>query len=314
MKKLFSLILVLCMVMTACSAFADTTAGGSLSDLFGGLMSGTGSAGSGGLSDLFGGLMGGTGGGIGGGSLSDMFGGLVDSLGSGDAGGLGGLSGLFDGLMGGSVSGEDMNGLLSSLFGGMTMETVDSTAVDSTAADSTAADSTAADSTAADSAAADSTAAGETATVSQAEADQAAAELAALVSMFKETKDLTYSKPESADAFYGTWVMKSIVLAGYEMDLAAMEQEGKEEMPAMILKLSEEVYDLFEAGAEPAPKAVTASELKDGELTISYYSEGKLTKETFRMTEAGELCLIQTAEEGGSESAPTYILFTKAAA
>ena len=132
--------------------------------------------------------------------------------------------------------------------------------------------------------------------------------------MFKETKDLTYSKPESADAFYGTWVMKSIVLAGYEMDLAAMEQEGKEEMPAMILKLSEEVYDLFEAGAEPAPKAVTASELKDGELTISYYSEGKLTKETFRMTEAGELCLIQTAEEGGSESAPTYILFTKAAA
>ena len=308
MKKLFSLILVLCMVMTACSAFADTTAGGSLSDLFGGLMSGTGSAG-GGLSDLFGGLMGGTGGGIGGGSLSDMFGGLVDSLGSGDAGGLGGLSGLFDGLMGGSVSGEDMNGLLSSLFGGMTMETVDSTAVDSTATDSTAADSTAADS-----AAADSTAAGETATVSQAEADQAAAELAALVSMFKETKDLTYSKPESADAFYGTWVMKSIVLAGYEMDLAAMEQEGKEEMPAMILKLSEEVYDLFEAGAEPAPKAVTASELKDGELTISYYSEGKLTKETFRMTEAGELCLIQTAEEGGSESAPTYILFTKAAA
>ena len=308
MKKLFSLILVLCMAMTACSAFADTTAGGSLSDLFGGLMSGTGSAG-GGLSDLFGGLMGGTGGGIGGGSLSDMFGGLVDSLGSGDAGGLGGLSGLFDGLMGGSVSGEDMNGLLSSLFGGMTMETVDSTAVDSTATDSTAADSTAADS-----AAADSTAAGETATVSQAEADQAAAELAALVSMFKETKDLTYSKPESADAFYGTWVMKSIVLAGYEMDLAAMEQEGKEEMPAMILKLSEEVYDLFEAGAEPAPKAVTASELKDGELTISYYSEGKLTKETFRMTEAGELCLIQTAEEGGSESAPTYILFTKAAA
>ena len=308
MKKLFSLILVLCMVMTACSAFADTTAGGSLSDLFGGLMSGTGSAG-GGLSDLFGGLMGGTGGGIGGGSLSDMFGGLVDSLGSGDAGGLGGLSGLFDGLMGGSVSGEDMNGLLSSLFGGMTMETVDSTAVDSTAADSTAADSTAADS-----AAADSTAAGETATVSQAEADQAAAELAALVSMFKETKDLTYSKPESADAFYGTWVMKSIVLAGYEMDLAAMEQEGKEEMPAMILKLSEEVYDLFEAGAEPAPKAVTASELKDGELTISYYSEGKLTKETFRLTEAGELCLIQTAEEGGSEAAPTYILFTKAAA
>ena len=313
MKKLFSLILVLCMVMTVCSAFADTTAGGSLSDLFGGLMSGTGSAG-GGLSDLFGGLMGGTDGGIGGGSLSDMFGGLVDSLGSGDAGGLGGLSGLFDGLMGGSVSGEDMNGLLSSLFGGMTMETVDSTAVDSTAADSTAADSTATDSTAADSAAADSTAAGETATVSQAEADQAAAELAALVSMFKETKDLTYSKPESADAFYGTWVMKSIVLAGYEMDLAAMEQEGKEEMPAMILKLSEEVYDLFEAGAEPAPKAVTASELKDGELTISYYSEGKLTKETFRMTEAGELCLIQTAEEGGSESAPTYILFTKAAA
>ena len=308
MKKLFSLILVLCMAMTACSAFADTTAGGSLSDLFGGLMSGTGSAG-GGLSDLFGGLMGGTGGGIGGGSLSDMFGGLVDSLGSGDAGGLGGLSGLFDGLMGGSVSGEDMNGLLSSLFGGMTMETVDSTATDSTATDSTAADSTAADS-----AAADSTAAGETATVSQAEADQAAAELAALVSMFKETKDLTYSKPESADAFYGTWVMKSIVLAGYEMDLAAMEQEGKEEMPAMILKLSEEVYDLFEAGAEPAPKAVTASELKDGELTISYYSEGKLTKETFRMTEAGELCLIQTAEEGGSESAPTYILFTKAAA
>ena len=308
MKKLFSLILVLCMVMTACSAFADTTAGGSLSDLFGGLMSGTGSAG-GGLSDLFGGLMGGTGGGIGGGSLSDMFGGLVGSLGSGDAGGLGGLSGLFDGLMGGSVSGEDMNGLLSSLFGGMTMETVDSTAVDSTATDSTAADSTAADS-----AAADSTAAGETATVSQAEADQAAAELAALVSMFKETKDLTYSKPESADAFYGTWVMKSIVLAGYEMDLAAMEQEGKEEMPAMILKLSEEVYDLFEAGAEPAPKAVTASELKDGELTISYYSEGKLTKETFRLTEAGELCLIQTAEEGGSESAPTYILFTKAAA
>ena len=308
MKKLFSLILVLCMVMTACSAFADTTADGSLSDLFGGLMSGTGSAG-GGLSDLFGGLMGGTGGGIGGGSLSDMFGGLVDSLGSGDAGGLGGLSGLFDGLMGGSVSGEDMNGLLSSLFGGMTMETVDSTAVDSTATDSTATDSTAADS-----AAADSTAAGETATVSQAEADQAAAELAALVSMFKETKDLTYSKPESADAFYGTWVMKSIVLAGYEMDLAAMEQEGKEEMPAMILKLSEEVYDLFEAGAEPAPKAVTASELKDGELTISYYSEGKLTKETFRMTEAGELCLIQTAEEGGSESAPTYILFTKAAA
>jgi hypothetical protein len=98
------------------------------------------------------------------------------------------------------------------------------------------------------------------------------------------------------------------------MDLAAMEQEGKEEMPAMILKLSEEVYDLFEAGAEPAPKAVTASELKDGELTISYYSEGKLTKETFRMTEAGELCLIQTAEEGGSEAAPTYILFTKAAA
>ena len=246
-KPLFSLILVLCMVMTACSAFADTTAGGSLSDLFGGLMSGTGSAG-GGLSDLFGGLMGGTGGGIGGGSLSDMFGGLVGSLGSGDAGGLGGLSGLFDGLMGGSVSGEDMNGLLSSLFGGMTMETVDSTAVDSTATDSTAADSTAADS-----AAADSTAAGETATVSQAEADQAAAELAALVSMFKETKDLTYSKPESADAFYGTWVMKSIVLAGYEMDLAAMEQEGKEEMPAMILKLSEEVYDLFEAGAEPAP-------------------------------------------------------------
>ena len=308
MKKLFSLILVLCMVMTACSAFADTTADGSLSDLFGGLMSGTGSAG-GGLSDLFGGLMGGTGGGIGGGSLSDMFGGLVDSLGSGDAGGLGGLSGLFDGLMGGSVSGEDMNGLLSSLFGGMTMETVDSTAVDSTATDSTAADSTAADS-----AAADSTAAGETATVSQAEADQAAAELAALVSMFKETKDLTYSKPESADAFYGTWVMKSIVLAGYEMDLAAMEQEGKEEMPAMILKLSEEVYDLFEAGAEPAPKAITASELKDGELTISYYSEGKLTKETFRMTEAGELCLIQTAEEGGSEAAPTYILFTKAAA
>ena len=310
MKKLFSLILVLCMVMTACSAFADTTAGGSLSDLFGGLMSGAGgSAGSGSLSGLFGGLMGGTGGGIGGGSLSDMFGGLVDSLGSGDAGGLGGLSGLFDGLMGGSVSGEDMNGLLSSLFGGMTMETVDSTAVDSTATDSTAADSTAADS-----AAADSTAAGETATVSQAEADQAAAELAALVSMFKETKDLTYSKPESADAFYGTWVMKSIVLAGYEMDLAAMEQEGKEEMPAMILKLSEEVYDLFEAGAEPAPKAVTASELKDGELTISYYSEGKLTKEPFRMTEAGELCLIQTAEEGGSESAPTYILFTKAAA
>lgn len=307
MKKLFSLILVLCMVMTACSAFADTTAGGSLSDLFGGLMSGTGSAG-GGLSDLFGGLMGGTGGGIGGGSLSDMFGGLVGSLGSGDAGGLGGLSGLFDGLMGGSVSGEDMNGLLSSLFGGMTMETVDSTAVDSTATDSTATDSTAADS-----AAADSTAAGETATVSQAEADQAAAELAALVSMFKETKDLTYSKPESADAFYGTWVMKSIVLAGYEMDLAAMEQEGKEEMPAMILKLSEEVYDLFEAGAEPAPKAVTASELKDGELTISYYSEGKLTKETFRLTEAGELCLIQTAEEGGSEAAPTYILFTKAA-
>lgn len=308
MKKLFSLILVLCMVMTACSAFADTTAGGSLSDLFGGLMSGTGSAGGGSLSDLFGGLMGGTGGGIGGGSLSDMFGGLVGSLGSGDAGGLGGLSGLFDGLMGGSVSGEDMNGLLSSLFGGMTMETVDSTAVDSTATDSTATDSTAADS-----AAADSTAAGETATVSQAEADQAAAELAALVSMFKETKDLTYSKPESADAFYGTWVMKSIVLAGYEMDLAAMEQEGKEEMPAMILKLSEEVYDLFEAGAEPAPKAVTASELKDGELTISYYSEGKLTKETFRLTEAGELCLIQTAEEGGSEAAPTYILFTKAA-
>lgn len=313
MKKLFSLILVLCMVMTACSAFADTTAGGSLSDLFGGLMSGTGSASGGSLSDLFGGLMGGTGGGIGGGSLSDMFGGLVGSLGSGDAGGLGGLSGLFDGLMGGSVSGEDMNGLLSSLFGGMTMETVDSTAVDSTATDSTATDSTAADSTAADSAAADSTAAGETATVSQAEADQAAAELAALVSMFKETKDLTYSKPESADAFYGTWVMKSIVLAGYEMDLAAMEQEGKEEMPAMILKLSEEVYDLFEAGAEPAPKAVTASELKDGELTISYYSEGKLTKETFRLTEAGELCLIQTAEEGGSEAAPTYILFTKAA-
>ena len=308
MKKLFSLILVLCMVMTACSAFADTTAGGSLSDLFGGLMSGTGSVGGGSLSDLFGGLMGGTGGGIGGGSLSDMFGGLVGSLGSGDAGGLGGLSGLFDGLMGGSVSGEDMNGLLSSLFGGMTMETVDSTAVDSTATDSTATDSTAADS-----AAADSTAAGETATVSQAEADQAAAELAALVSMFKETKDLTYSKPESADAFYGTWVMKSIVLAGYEMDLAAMEQEGKEEMPAMILKLSEEVYDLFEAGAEPAPKAVTASELKDGELTISYYSEGKLTKETFRLTEAGELCLIQTAEEGGSEAAPTYILFTKAA-
>lgn len=317
MKKLFSLILILCMATTACAALADTPGAG-LDSLYGSMLSGYGSEG--GLSSLLSGLMSSYGTGEGGlgsllgslmssygsgeGGLSSLLGGLLGGYGGGEAG----LGSLLGGLMSGGGSEADLESLLGSLYGGdLTQATAAGAAAGEAAADSTATDSTATDSTAADGTAAYGTAGELTPD------EEAALEMAILGTLLKETSGVTYSKLESADAFYGTWIMKSVVVAGYEMNLAALE-DGQDSMPVMVLKLSEEVYDLSEAGAEPAPKAITASELKDGELTISFYSEGKLTNETFRMTEAGELCLVETEAEGGHEEAPTYILFARTGA
>ena len=285
MKKLFSLILVLCMVMTVCAASAESTGG--LSSLFGGLMGGSGS-GDVSLGSLFSDLMGGSGSGTG---LGGLFSEIMSGAGNGDLD-LGGLSSLFGNMMGGSMSEADLNSMLGTLLGGVALEEAATEEALTEAATEAAATEAA---------------------VEETVTDAEAAELAALLSNISEAKAPTYIKPETADAFYGTWIMKTVVMAGLELNIDALT-EGNEETGTMVLKLSEEVYNLFEAGAEEAPKAITESVLKDGELTITYYSEGQPTKESFRMTDAGELCLIQTEEAGGSAEAPTYILFAKAGA
>ncbi len=320
MKKLFSLILVLCMVTTACAAFAESS---SLGGLFGSLMGGSesgessllgsllgGSGDGAGLGSLLGGLMGGSGDGSG---LGGLLGGLMG--GSGDGAGLGGL---FGGLMGGSEGGEaDMSGLFSSLFGGAMLEEAATEAATEAAVEEAVGE------------AAVEEAVEEAAAAEQTMTAEEAAELEAFLSLIKEAKELKFQTPEKADAFYGTWAMKSLVLAGYELDIAALaaseetaegekkaegeekKAEGEEKADAVLLRLTEEVYDVFEDYKDSSPKAITASELKDGALTITYFDEGKPVDATFKLTEDGDLCMIQTEEEGGHAEAPTYVLFTK---
>jgi hypothetical protein len=120
MKKVFALILVVCMLLTSVSVFAETkektSADSGLGDLLSGLMGGSDSSDSQGLGDLLGGLMGGSDSGDSKG-LSDLLGGLMGGSDSGDSKGLGSLLG---GLMGGSDSGDSkgLGSLLGSLMGG----------------------------------------------------------------------------------------------------------------------------------------------------------------------------------------------------
>jgi hypothetical protein len=120
MKKVFALILVVCMLLTSVSVFAETkektSADSGLGDLLSGLMGGSDSNDSQGLGDLLGGLMGGSDSGDSKG-LSDLLGGLMGGSDSGDSKG---LSDLLGGLMGGSDSGDSkgLSSLLGSLMGG----------------------------------------------------------------------------------------------------------------------------------------------------------------------------------------------------
>ena len=306
MKKLFSLVLVVCMVMTACAAFAESSSGG-LSSLFGGLMGGSqGSGEGGGLSSLFGGLMGGgesgQGGGLAdlfsglmgggengqGGGLADLFGGLMGgSQGSGEGGG---LADLFGGLMGGSEGGE--GGGLADLFGSLMGGAQES---ELPVGDSTTEAAPAEDDTA--------PAAEEAQLTPEAEAG-----LEALANVISEASPATYIAAESAEQFYGTWRMTGIIVNGYKFDMEALT-EGEEDPAYMVLRLSEEVFDLFEAGEEPAPKTITSSELVDGALKINFFEDGQPETANFMLTDDGELHIVQSAEEGGDEAKPTYIVF-----
>ncbi len=286
MKKLFSLVLVVCMVMTACAAFAESSSGG-LSSLFGGLMGGSqGSGEGGGLGSLFGGLMGGGESGQGGG-LADLFGGL---MGGGENGQGGGLADLFGGLMGGSEGGE--GGGLADLFGSLMGGAQES---ELPVGDSTTEAAPAADDTAP---------AAEEAQLTPEEQ----AELDALASVISEASPATYIAAESAEQFYGTWRMTGIIVNGYKFDMEALT-EGEEDPAYMVLRLSEEVFDLFEAGEEPAPKTITSSELVDGALKINFFEDGQPETANFMLTDDGELHIVQIAEEGGDEAKPTYIVF-----
>ncbi|MBR2853855.1 MAG: hypothetical protein IKE81_06005 [Clostridia bacterium] len=114
MKKVFALILVVCMLLTSVSVFAETTektpADSGLGDLLSGLMGGSDSGDSKGLSDLLGGLMGSSDSGDSKG-LSDLLGGL---MGGSDSGNSKGLSSLLGSLMGGE-DGKGLSGLIASL-------------------------------------------------------------------------------------------------------------------------------------------------------------------------------------------------------
>ena len=305
MKKLFSLVLVVCMVMTACAAFAESSSGG-LSSLFGGLMGGSqGSGEGGGLGSLFGGLMGGGESGQGGG-LADLFGGLMGGGENGQGGGLadlfgglmggsengqgGGLADLFGGLMGGSEGGE--GGGLADLFGSLMGGAQES---ELPVGDSTTEAAPAADDTAP---------AAEEAQLTPEEQ----AGLDALASVISEASPATYIAAESAEQFYGTWRMTGIIVNGYKFDMEALT-EGEEDPAYMVLRLSEEVFDLFEAGEEPAPKTITSSELVDGALKINFFEDGQPETANFMLTDDGELHIVQIAEEGGDEAKPTYIVF-----
>ena len=84
MKKIIALMLVLCMMLFAIPAFAESTGSSGLGDLLGGLLGGSdsGEGQSGGLGDLLGGLLGGSEGGKGEeGGLGSLLSGLVDKLG-----------------------------------------------------------------------------------------------------------------------------------------------------------------------------------------------------------------------------------------
>ena len=230
MKKLLSLILAICLVLSVLPVLAETAAGtetaaeapegqgGSLSDLLGGLFGGSteGQEGQGGsLDELLGGLFGS--GSTDGqeGSLSEMFNGLLEKGKEKMNNGLEALKGLVEKGKEGLSSGlESLKGLL----GGENGQGFD---------------------------------------------------LGSLLSTMglQKGEEVKTVSAENAEQFFGTWVVKKTVIDGYEVTPEFMQEIGMESNYTETLSAEKIVYTYN--GEEMQTEAVTACDFADGVLTIT---------------------------------------------